>query len=322
MATALPLSTENISASWLSEVLATPIAEVEVKRLGADRGYSGELATVRYAARRIVAKISSAEDGARELLFYQRLGSQMPIRIPRLIFGASEGERTVLLLEYVDATQGDNLVGCTPSQTAALLRTLARLHAAFWQSPLLEGTWLSNYDDPSDALERLRKRKARFLEQYGGRFPRVVRERSATIDVASIWKGLARSPRTLLHDDFHLDNVLFDGETPVVLDWECAAVGVSGVDVARFLVECVTVEQRRALGDTWLTTYVDELHAHGIDYSRDAVRADVANALLRCLVGLLGCTFGERSPSELPDRLQALLFESIDRTAHAVADML
>ncbi len=116
-------------------------------------------------------------------------------------------------------------------------------------------------------------------------------------------------PRALTHGDLHLDNLLFDArarDSVVVLDWQGASLGAPAWDVAYFLCDSLSVEDRRAAEAGLLERYVELLAEHGVtDYSLEVLRREIPLALLAQLAGTVGwlTTIDE---TELTDRERAL----------------
>lgn len=134
-----------------------------------------------------------------------------------------------------------------------LLRSLASMHAAFWESPAL---------DPSDAvfcpLDRwipvmapaavptLRERLPdlwvpSFVEEKWRALPTLVGEdladrlRSLVTEPSPACRALADYPSTVLHGDVRHFNVGWDGRRAALIDWAMPCVGPPGLDLAYYL---------------------------------------------------------------------------------------
>lgn len=111
--------------------------------------------------------------------------------------------------------------------------------------------------------------------------------------LGAVWGALAARPQTLIHADLHLDNLIFapdDGSRRVaVLDWQTVSVGPPAWDVARFLFDSLSVEDRRSAEAELLDRYVTLLAAHGVrGYSAEDLRLECKLALLVLLAGTVG----------------------------------
>ena len=84
----------------------------------------------------------------------------------------------------------------------------------------------------------------------------------------TVWEQIAAPPRTLMHGDFRLDNLLFDVEgTPeplAVVDWQGVRRGKGVADLAYFAMSSLQPYDRRE----WERQLVDSYHAalveHGV----------------------------------------------------------
>lgn len=270
----LPANVTDITAEWLEEALSElPVLEgadvTDITEIGSGYGLAGSaarvglrtpgsqqtdgrvlqpMATTSAAAPQasaVVLKLAPRRSGAAELAFYRDVAPRMPCRVPRCFGGwvdaDPEADRAVLVLEALAVhEQGDVLIGATTDQAHAVLGAAAAFHAAFAQDAPSSLPRLT-YD--VDVLQRrLAERTGPFLDRHAETLPAAVRKRiddlSAHVETGSA--VLAATPATLVHTDFHLDNVLFlDRGEPAVLDWPGARRGAAAIDVARFLVEGV-----------------------------------------------------------------------------------
>ena len=90
------------------------------------------------------------------------------------------------------------------------------------------------------------------------------------------------APRTLLHRDFSLSNLVFtDAVTPVVIDWQLMSRGRGPFDIAWFLGQSLTIDQRRAQFDDVCEVYKSVLSGRGIGYALDDITRDVRLAWLQ-----------------------------------------
>lgn len=251
----IPANVPEITPPWLDETLselpALDGATVSgITEIGSGYGLAGGAARIELRSRNsqrpaVVLKLARRRTGAAEIAFYRDVAPQVPCRVPRCYGGWVDADpradRAALVLEALPVQQqGDVLAGATADQARAVLDAAAAFHAAFTGKtpPSLPPL---TYD--TDVLQqRLAERTAPFLQRYSETLPTAVLARiddlPARLDATSA--VLAAAPATLVHTDFHLDNVLFlEGGAPVVLDWPGARRGAAAIDVARFLVEGV-----------------------------------------------------------------------------------
>jgi hypothetical protein len=135
----------------------------------------------------------------------------------------------MLLLEDLPEGRGTPEDGCDARTAERALRPLAALHAHFWESPRLsELAWLKPLDETPKLLHVLFRRAWPGFRASG-------RARSARLDLRALgaWldehgvallRALGAAPVTLIHGDYHLDNLVFaHGELRAALDWQAVA---------------------------------------------------------------------------------------------------
>jgi aminoglycoside phosphotransferase (APT) family kinase protein len=213
--------------------------------------------------------------GRSEVAFYQSARQGLPVRAPEVYHAAAarRGARFVLLLEdllargcrFADVTRPADV-----TRAREVMKALAKLHAAHWESPRLSRdlAWLGGA--PRGArfqlgrlLSRVSARPAfaRYTELVPAELkdaaPFVSRHR---LDLEAAW---SRPPLTLIHGDAHLGNLFFDGEQVGFLDWQVVQRGQGMRDVSYFLGNSLAVETRRAHGEELIRVYLAALAEAG-----------------------------------------------------------
>jgi hypothetical protein len=242
-----------------------------VARIGADYGLSGgevyrvEADSERGNSLSFVVKREGAQAVERALRFHRAVGLQVGGSVPACLGGLvnSESDTGVLLLEDVaPAVQGDVLARCTHLQALAAVRSLARVHAASWDTigDSAGGVphWKARAMASDQWAERLSAAADRFPEILTAPSVDMLRELPRRVEQAI--ESLQVGPTSWIHGDMHLDNVLFrpDG-TAVLLDWSGAVIGPPAVDLVRLLTERVNGDDRDALVSEQISTYAVEL---------------------------------------------------------------
>ena len=147
-----PQSPDAIDASWLSSVLGKPVSELTVAPLGEGVGILGLVTRVTMTTpegtETLIAKFQSPVEGnrdianlysmyQREYIFYTEIAPTLSVRSPACYYAAYD-ETTkafVLLLEDLAGYRiGDQITGCSESETEAVISSLAALHAATWMT--------------------------------------------------------------------------------------------------------------------------------------------------------------------------------------------
>ncbi len=201
---------------------------------------------------------------------------------------------------------------------------LADHHAASWdEAGLGAHPWLRRMDDPSlvtpvaDAFtatwpavrDRAGDRLPPAVLELGDRFPRLL---------PGLVAELAAAPRTLSHGDCRLDNMFFGPDDRVTLcDWQLADRSRGARDLAYFLSQSLTPEDRAKFEGPLIECYLDRLAGHGIHYAHDQAWHDYRVATLFAfvypVVAGAGLDLDERS-----DRLTEVI---LDRCVAALVDL-
>ncbi len=327
MMPAVPGSAEEITAAWMAAALGGGSPHViALTRIGVGYGLASEVHRVALRGsgvpQSVVVKLWDTEQaaGTREVSFYRTFGADPGIRVPRCHHAATDSasHRGVLVLEDVaNAEQGDCLDAIDPRRAVTLAESMAGLHARWWDHPDLHAhDWL-----PSDR-KRLRdeewfaSRGAEFLRRFPSRLnPRC----RALFDAAP--RLAARSneilggyPETLLHADFHLDNVLFisDGGPPVILDWARVARGPAVLDLGEivFLMGCVDH------ADAIISGYLLALRGRGVTSVEETdLRRGLTGFLLRRFIIT---TYGVAGWKTASSREESILHRGLERIQEAV----
>jgi hypothetical protein len=195
----------------------------------------------------------------REGSFYQQLADKVPVRTAACYWNhldPASGAFGLLLEDLGERLMISQIAGIPGVRAAAALRTLAGLHGAWWGSPDLEALdWMPRLDDPINlaAGQQYRDAWPMFLErvQVFSEEMHSIGDRAKDQLEHLMQIGVAEAPSTICHGDFRGDNLMFDDRAPVdeevaVLDWQIAYRGPAVTDVAYFLCQSLTVEERRA----------------------------------------------------------------------------
>jgi hypothetical protein len=286
----IPRNLDDLDAPWLSEALGRQVVGVAAQPIAEGEGFMGRLArlTVDYGAgaegpRTVIAKIPTDDPGGialgqmlrvweREARFYLDLAPRLHVRTPACHYAGGDEESGIfaLLLEDLSAfTGGDQLVGATPAQAEAAVSWLARFHAAETGGGDAAGlAWLPATDTDPMYLSLQPMLEAvwpGFVEQWGGFAPPETLpwvERLIPHLTESLTERLL--PPTVIHSDFRVDHLFFDGDDVIALDWQAVALGQGLYDLAYFVAGSQTVDQRRADEHALVERYRQGLEAGGI----------------------------------------------------------
>jgi aminoglycoside/choline kinase family phosphotransferase len=295
--TAIVTHPDELTAAWLTDVLrasgrldGAAVNSVETRPLGTGQMCDSVRVSVTYdgetdAPRALVAKLPAADETSRatavamrsyekEVRFYEQLATDLPIPTPTVFHVALDADdlsRFVLLLEdLAPATQGDQLVGCTPEVAASAVHELVGLHAPRWGDPALAGIeWLRGDRETGTMMLTmlLPTLWEGFTERYAADLDETVhRAGAALFQHLANYLTSTGGPETVVHGDYRLDNLLLrsDGGVAGVVDWQTCTVGPALNDVAYFIGAGLTAEDRRAHEDSLVRDYHRGLEAAGV----------------------------------------------------------
>jgi thiamine kinase-like enzyme len=301
MAHAHPTSTQGITPEYLNGLLAeaTPGAVIDAVEIVDAKTYGEQMVStagrvviaVRYAPQsrqdlptRLVVKLTRAVDKimapfyANEVAFYGRIRPELTLEAPRCFGGDFDPATSYfgLILEDLTergATFPNTTVRTGVSDAKALLDTLAKLHARYWQSPRFGSdlAWVETH--VSGGVADMMNEVAPFhianeIEHENFKRELVQRLRTNASEllagVQAVQRHQSRLPQTLLHGDTHLGNTyqLADG-TAGLLDWQLMVRGHHMHDVNYFITTGLSIEDRRNHERELLEYYLDRLGSEG-----------------------------------------------------------
>lgn len=279
----IPNELSQLTSDWLSEALRVPVTGVAV--VDANAGTTGRAALeLEYGQAtdlpcRLFVKLPPTDElqrafvtssgmGKREARFYASLSAELPVRLPRSYFAASDeaGESYIMLLEHLmDA-------GCTFQNATTryslnyirqVLDAFAHLHARYWDSPRFASdlAWLQPPLQHDIAVQLIQLS----LEQHASTMPPVFRAMGELYlgHANAIHQLWLRGATTLIHGDVHDANLFYDADEPGFLDWAMVARGPSMRDTGYFLAGTLTPQHQRESGRELLEYYRKQLLAFG-----------------------------------------------------------
>ncbi len=228
--------------------------------------------------------------------YRQAAAGVLGVRTPRMLVAeVSDDDRdTVLLLDDLsDLRMADQVHGASVSDAETLMDAAAALHVRWWNSPqLAELAWLRPVNNPAYKAGQQQYQQVwpMFVERYGD----VVASGSLAIgerhgsQIADYYDWVSEHrPTTLAHTDFRLDNFFFDDTAGaansgvVIIDWQLSVRSLGAQDVSYFLVQSMSIDDRRAHGERLLRRWHDALLAGGVTgYSWDDAVTDFRRCVL------------------------------------------
>lgn len=153
------------------------------------------------------------------------------------------------------------LPGMTPAVRTAHYHTMIDTLAALHQIDF-DAVGLSDYGKPGNYFER---QIARWTRQYRASETETIPEVEALIEFLP--QSVPTQERvSIVHGDYRIDNMIFDGEAPLVravIDWELSTLGDPLADFSYFLMNWVTEPDGRSgiAGLDWETLGIPGIEA-------------------------------------------------------------
>jgi hypothetical protein len=296
-----------LTAGWLTDALASTgllddavVTEVETAPLGTGQMCDSVRVTLSYsgptgAPTSLIAKLPAADPTSRatalalgsyekEVRFYQQLAPGLAVRTPQAHYAdidTATASFVLLLEDLTPAEQGDQLAGCSVEQAELAVDELGRLHSSRWGDPSLAALpWLHADAEASQALMMMLVPNlwTGFQERYADALANRVHTAGEQL-VAKLAGYLTDrgGPRTVVHGDFRLDNLLFDpnGRSVAVVDWQTCTDGPGPADLAYFIGAGLLDDDRHDAEPALVTRYADALADAGVaGYSHDQLWDD------------------------------------------------
>lgn len=356
--TELPFAIGDISPEWLTDALSRANVLSGARIVSYQHeivpGGSGLFGTVERlvpsyepetadAPTSIIVKIPIAEDGPRsiglalriyerEVRFYKELARDVPLTTPRCYFAGMEPEssRFILLLEDLSGRRlGDQVAGWSVEESEIAVKELARMHAAFWdERDLSAHAWLPAANAP-ELLGLIQggyqQSWGPFAAHFGEQLPAtIIKAGDALSDKLPALSGrLAAPPRTLVHGDYRMDNMIFgvDAQDPPfsIIDWQLVARARGVFDFAYFMAQGGDPGRRKANEMRLLKRYHTLLKEGGVTgYSYDECLLDYRASIL---YGLVYIVISVGSLENADARMQQLFATALERTVRAIDDL-
>ena len=289
----------------------------------------------------VIAKFPADDEGARnnvahplgfyqnEVLFYNEGAPITPVATAKGYAAAFEDathDFVILIEDLGDRRSADQNIGCAIKDAETAIDALATMHAHWWNSDFKQIPWVKTYVDPPYpqviqamfkqswpiAVEALGENMPESIRAYGERFPDLVEYFLATA---------TDPPHSLCHGDFRLDNLFFAADkshAPVtILDWQLCFRGNGAYDVAYFISQSLSTDDRRSAEKSLIERYLAALKDKGIDVDRAAFEAAYARTVAYCFIYPVAAAGQIEVTNE---RHLALLHMLFDRSVAAIED--
>jgi hypothetical protein len=306
----IPGSIGDVTPFWLSDVLGRDVESIEVTQIGQGVGLMGDIFKIGLmpegqVPESIVVKLPSSFEENRqqginlgmfdaEIRFYDQLAPKVKSGLPVIYHSEIQpgtAEFVVVMEDLSDLTLVDQRVGMTLDQAAAAVKILAAIHATWWndvKNPDME--WIPSMDGPriEFVTELMPQILPTYLEAFAASLPEggvELMETFSTRYLAVNSTVASRSPWTLAHQDYRVENLLFGppgSDQVVVLDWQGIGRGPGAYDLGYLLGGSLDTQLRRDNETNLVRTYHNILVAEGVsDYSFDQLWEDYAMSHLQ-----------------------------------------
>ena len=291
----VPTSLDQITADVITGALqasghpSAVVASVATERIAVGEGFLGELArlSITYGEgdgpATAIVKIPTTDSGlkpigemldvyGREHRAYAHLLPKMKVRTPRayLNLGDAETQSYCLVLEDVGHLDGgDHHAGASLAQARAAMVAAAGIHGRWWNQ-VDELDWVPPIDSPLNmGLQGMFEASwPMVVDQYGEQLgPDVLAHLERYLPtVSDMFASFGESSRTLTHNDFRLDNMFFDGDELVMIDWQLLGRGDGMGDLVPFLTCNLDTDLRRANEADLISLYRDTIETMDAGY--------------------------------------------------------
>ncbi len=343
----IPRQPEDVTAEWLSAVLSdgdsvVEVSEANIAAIGTGQTGATYRVTLRYLANprglpaTYVIKLPAQDDTVRdrvafgyrsECTFYATVAPRVQVPVPHCYYCQitdDAGDFALLLADQAPAVQGDQIAGCSAREASLAVTALAGLHGPSWCDPLwldLPGMVFGRPDAAAaENLGHVAQMSADItLDKLGERMRADDRDTFTTaMGLVTPWLLTEPDRFALLHGDYRLDNLLFDGVTVTVVDWQTLGLGLPARDLAFFIATSLDPGQRRAIEQDLVATYHRSLCGYGVSgYDFEACWRDYQLGTLQAvLISALGFAFATAT-----DRGDDMVLTMLSRGCRAIREL-
>ncbi len=349
---AMPKSVDDLTENWLQKTLSPHIDGATItgfspQVIGVGEGFMGQLARISLtyaedntaAPRSVIAKFAAARSDTREMArdqslyrreigFYRDIGQDVGIRVPVCYYSDFDEETQYFVMLLEDMAPGepsDQVVGTSKETSRQVIENFARLHARWWNNDKLDNydwaKWIINEMSMDEGLARLRESIKQVEET--GRFDAYPEMKRLMYLLPPLFRMQPAPPYpfSLTHGDLRSDNIIQTSESGgefCVLDWQLAGKGDPVNDIARWMAQSISIEDRKETEQELLKLYHDTLIAHGVTgYS---YKKFINGYKMNLVVILVMFSMDMDSVDQSSDRAQALFHRFYSRLDSALVD--
>ena len=168
------------------------------------------------------------------------------------------------------------------------MTVLGKVHAAYWQSSLLERDSLAPIGGVVgvEELQQLLAENLAVHESADYSFP-YLRECMHHVRELAPWLvaevNQFAGAMTLVHGDFHTRNIHFTNDRAVVFDWQVTERGRPARDLVYWMLICLDAEDVETFKSELTERYLATLESEGVNYESRAFQRDYRDAVMELL---------------------------------------
>jgi aminoglycoside phosphotransferase (APT) family kinase protein len=338
----------EITPEWLTSVVnpSTPdthVVSYEPTNIGEDIGFAGRIYRLKLDYDRedtgpgsVIVKLATGDEKLKRLLaergmlfkearFYQELAGEMKISVPKTHHAAYDedsGDVTIVLEDLGDLQWPDAMAEMPLDQCRTAIETIARMHAQWWNHPRIEADWLTPFTNRGS-----RAQDAEILDKSFEIVAKLSVECDYLVECMKIVRRhmpklpgeLPReNPVTLIHGDFHPNNITIRDGSTVLFDWQIVERGSPLTDVVNMMMSGLEPRTLLARERELLEGYHQVLIAEGVrGYGFRRLLSDYRRAIL--LTSIKYFAFLETIDFDVPGGHE-MLTTLIERTNRVAQD--
>jgi len=349
---ALPLTADELTADWLQFAMADVLAgetieEFSAEIIGVGEGFMGQLARVTLgyaddsndAPKSVIAKFASTRQDTREMArdrnlyrreigFYRDIGQSAGVPVPACYYSEFMEDSNYFVMILEDLAPGipsDQVTGTDRKTSREVIEQFAILHAKWWNSDKLEDYGWTKWvikETPIEAALELFEESMKQAEATG-KFDAYPEMKRLMPFLPPLFKldPAPPFPFTLTHGDLRSDNIIQAspaGGRFAIIDWQLAGIGDPINDIARWLVQSISIEDRRDTEQELLKLYHDRLLEYGVKHY--SYRKLINDYKTNLIVVLLMFSMSMDSIDQSSDRAKALFHQFYARLDSALVD--
>lgn len=299
MTDVIPTRPEQFSNRWLADKFGAPAAALRgftANMIGTGQMCDSFRLTLDWdghdGPKYIVAKCPSENADSRqiakavhnyslEISWYRDLANEIPVACPHCYHAEisdNEIDFALLLSDMAPARQGDQLKGARVEEIEAAIEQAAKLHASLWNDKRLETfKWLGFGRQNKEIVRALLPRLYQgFQERYQDRLaPEILEMGREFMTRFNDYLDGELTNRTIVHNDFRIDNLLFHPETGAVtvVDWQTVSIGSGVADIAYLIGTGIADPNVRAAEEQGLVHgYAEQLRGAGVAIEDSQIR--------------------------------------------------